>query len=319
MVSHLEAARRSKNDEYYTRYVDIEKELSNYPTQFEGKTVYCNCDNPFKSNFIKYFIRNLNRLGIKRLIATHYVSPDSGEQAYKADITSVDDTHDYSDDAIHYDRIFASPYNTLTESQGGGYGSPESLGLLKEADIVVTNPPFSLFRDFYPTLMDSGTQFLIVGPLHAVEYRSVFPTLQSQAVGAYAHGHGNNMWFEAGPQVEQDYRDTGILDKKYKIVDDVIMAHVIAVWFTTMGRSTTPPPLPLIKRFDPAEYPVYDECDAINVDRLADIPFDYNGVMGVPITIVTKWNPEQFEVLGTLDKTEVNGVRKFRRFLIRAL
>lgn len=291
--SNLSAAKRAKNDEFYTRLTDIEKELRHYRKHFHGKTVLCNCDDPFESNFFKYFVLNFNRLGLKKLITTCYVaSPIAGQQLslfglegggqrnkpYKAVVTKVYDvTGDGGVDMLDVAELFKSHENELAELQGDGdFRSEECLALLDEADIVVTNPPFSLFREYVATLMERKKKFIVIGSQNAITYKEIFPLLKD-----------DDIWLGSTHPKEFIQRDGTI--KKFGNI----------CWFTNLDIKKRHEELILVKRYaeHENEYPKYDNYDAIEVSKVAYIPLDYAGVMGVPITFLDKYNPDQFEIL----------------------
>lgn len=307
----MNAAARAKNDEFYTLLTDIEKEMRYYRKHFKGKTVLCNCDDPFESNFFKYFVLNFNRLGLKKLIATCYAtSPIAGQQLslfdvvgsdeeqcnkpYKAVVTKVYDvTGDGGVDMFDVAELFKTHENELTELEGDGdFRSKECLALLDEADIVVTNPPFSLFREYVATLMEHGKKFIIIGNSNAVTYKEVFPLIMQDRLwlGVTRSGTGS-MWFrimddfpvKSGQKVENGVR--------YQTIGN-------SAWFTNLDVKKRHEEMILVKRYTPEAYPHYDNYDAIEVSKVVDIPCDYAGVMGVPITFLGKYSPDQFEIIG---------------------
>ena len=307
----LRQANKNKKDEFYTQLTDIEKELRYYKKHFKNKTVFCNCDDPFESNFFKYFVLNFNRLGLKKLIATCYsgspivntqlslfdiVGDYETTKAYKAVVTSVyDKTGDGSIDMLDVVELFKSRENKLTELKGDGdFRSEECIELLKESDIVVTNPPFSLFREYVALLMDYKKKFLIIGNLGAYTYKEVFPLLMN-----------NQMW--AGPSIHSGDRAFYVPDY-YPLeaagcgVDEQTGRKYIRVkgvrWFTNLDIKQRHEELILVKRYNPDDYPKYCNYDAIDVSKTMDIPCDYAGEMGVPITFMDKYNPDQFEIIG---------------------
>ena len=310
----LSAANKAKQDEFYTQLTDIEKELRHYRQHFKGKTVLCNCDDPFESNFFKYFVLNFNRLGLKKLIATCYTgSPianqqlslfdilgesveNSEEKPYKAVVTTVyDKTGDGGVDMLDVAELFKSGENELTELKGDGdFRSPECLALMKEADIVVTNPPFSLFREYVATLVEHNKKFIIIGNINAVTYKEFFPLIMNDKtwIGPSVHS-GDRAFF-----VPDDYP----LEAAGCGVDEETGRKFIRVkgvrWFTNLDIKQRHEEMILVKRYNPNDYPKYDNYDAVNVDSTSDIPCDYAGVMGVPITFLDKYNPDQFEIIG---------------------
>lgn len=327
--SNLSAAVKAKKDEFYTQLTDIEKEMRHYKKHFKGKTVFCNCDDPFESNFFKYFVLNFNRLGLKKLIATCYFSsPIVGQQlqyhcdengqmsfsfgeestksegtkrAYKAIVTQVyDKTGDGAVDMIDVAELFVSGENQLTELKGDGdFRSEECLALLDESDIVVTNPPFSLFREFVTTLMKHKKKFIIIGNQNAITYKDFFPYLMNNEIWL-GNGFSGNVGFFSSP-----YEDIAT-SSQHKAG----MIRVSGVmWFTNLDIKKRHEQLILVKRYSPEDYLHYDNYDAINVDKTSDIPCDYAGVMGVPITFLDKYSPEQFEIVG-ISKTWFGAANK---------
>lgn len=318
----MSAAIKAKNDEFYTLLTDIEKEMRHYRKHFKGKTVLCNCDDPFESNFFKYFVLNFKRLGLKKLIATCYAtSPIAGQQLslfdvvggeeeqrnkpYKAVVTKVYDvTGDGGVDMFDVAELFKTHENELTELEGDGdFRSDECLALLDEADIVVTNPPFSLFREYVATLMEHDKKFIIIGNSNAITYKEVFPLIMQNKLwlGVTRSGTGS-MWFrimddfpvKSGQKVENGVR--------YQTIGN-------SAWFTNLDVKKRHEEMILVKRYTPDDYPHYDNYDAIEVSKILDIPLDYSGVMGVPITFLGKYNPDQFEIVG-ITKTWFGGASK---------
>ncbi len=304
----LNAASKAKKDEFYTQLTDIEKELRHYREHFRGKTVFCNCDDPFESNFFKYFVLNFNRLGLKKLIATCYTgspianqqlslfdilekTPENENKPYKAVVTTVyDKTGDGSVDMLDIAELFKSGENELTELQGDGdFRSPECLALLDEADIVVTNPPFSLFRAYVAVLVEHKKKFIIIGHQNALKYKEIFPLLKNNEIWL-GYGFQGNVAFFSSP-----YEDIAVSSQHKKG-----MIRVSGVmWFTNLDIRKRHEELILVKRYSPELYPSYVNYDGIDVSSVSDIPCDYPGNMGVPITIMEYYNPDQFELIGT--------------------
>ncbi|MET0011757.1 adenine-specific methyltransferase EcoRI family protein [Dehalococcoides mccartyi] len=320
-------ASAAKKDEFYTQLVDIEKELKHYKQQFRGKVVYCNCDDPFESNFFKYFAANFNALGLKKLVTTSYVkSPivggqlplfeveglkPSGKEPFKIEITEVPDID--GDGAISLDdviQLLKHNKNTATPLLGNGdFRSDECIELLQNVDIVVTNPPFSLFREYVTQLMNYNKKFLILGDQNAITYKEIFGYIKANKLWL-GYDNGGTKWF----QVPMDY-DIPTESRK-KIVHGVkyfSMGRIL--WFTNLDTVKRHEKLTLYKKYKPEEYPNYDEYNAINIDRSMDIPMDYTGVMGVPVTFVDKYNPEQFEIIG-IDRYVEDNPNYGRRFTI---
>lgn len=252
--SNLHNAKKAKNDEFYTQLTDIEKELKHYKSHFEGKTVFLNCDDPESSNFWEYFKLNFEHLKLKKLISTHY---DATQPTYKLEMTK--------------DGVVKTPL-----VGNGDFRNAECIELLKESDIVVTNPPFSLFREYVAQLMEYEKKFLIVGNVANVNYKNIFPLFKN-----------NKVWF--GFQY-------GVMS--FMKPDKTTQKFGNIGWFTNLDVSKRHQDLILYRKYDPVKYPKYDNYDAINVDKVSDIPEDYYGVMGVPVTFFDKYNPDQFEIIG---------------------
>lgn len=334
---NLHRASAAKKDEFYTQLIDIEKELKHYKNQFRGKVVYCNCDDPFESNFFKYFAAKFNELGLKKLITTSYVkSPivggqlplfeveglkPTGKEPFKIEIKKVPDIN--KDGAINLDdveHLLKHDKNTATPLKGNGdFRSDECIELLKQADIVVTNPPFSLFREYVAQLTEQKKKFLILGQQGAIIYKEFLPLVKENKVWL-GYDNGGTKWF----QVPMDY-DIPTESRK-KIVNGVKYFSMGSVnWYTNLYVSKRHNEFTMYKKYSPKEYPKYDNYDAINVNRYIDIPKDYNGAMGVPITFLDKHNPDQFEIIG-LDRYTgehgdkdftIKGKLLFRRLLIK--
>lgn len=311
-VDTLVSAKKNKTDEYYTQLNDIEQELKHYKDQFQNKVIFCNCDDPFESNFFKFFAMNFNYLGIKKLIATCYGgSPIMGEQlslfdvapikfeieggkpAYKIEITKVDDANgDGATDLSDVEYLLKNKKNALTLLNGNGdFRSEECIELLKQADVVVTNPPFSLFREYVSQLVEYEKKFIIIGNKNSINYRDVFRLMAEEKLWLGYRNINDDMWFI----VPRDY-------KYEKIIDGLRLKHIMGCWFTNLDTTKRHEKMKFYKSYSPAEYSKYDNYDAINVDKVANIPGDYYGIMGVPITFLDKYNPEQFEILGLSQK-----------------
>ena len=280
--AHFYKARNEKNDEFYTKLVDVSKEVMHYRDHFKDKTVICNCDDPKWSAFWEYFHLNFADLGLKKLISTHY---DENNPTYRMEYTGGDDND--------------IEVGIKTPLEGNGdFRNRECLDLLDEADVVVTNPPFSLFRDFVAVLMEREKKFLIIGNKNAVSYKDFFPLLKN-----------GDVWIGHSYPSEFDTPNGGTKN-----------LLGLCCWFTNLGIAKCNEKLVLRKKYDPEEYPRYDNYDAINVNKIADIPMDYDGVMGVPITFMEKYNPDQFEIIGLLKPKDrvLDGKCKYPRILIRA-
>lgn len=341
--NNLQAARNAKYDEFYTRLEDIERELAHYTEHFRGKSVFLNCDDPYESNFFKYFAMSFNHLGLKKLVAVSYSgSPIVGEQLalfeiaglsgerdkkdpYKVVITEVPDlNNDGAIDMLDIDHLVKTDANTIAPLQGSGdFRSSESVELLKEADIVVTNPPFSLFRDFVAQLFEHDKKFLILGNINTGTSKELWPLIETNKMwlGVTRTGTGQ-MWFRVTADAP---------DKTGQKVEEGVRYQTIgnSAWFTNLDHKRRHNKLSLFRRYrdDVSQYPTYDDYPAINVDNVVDIPLDYPGVMGVPITFLGKHNPQQFELVG-IDRYvkdnphfghrfKIAGREKFARVLIR--
>lgn len=340
----LNKAGQAKKDEFYTQLVDIEKELKHYKDQFRGKVVYCNCDDPFESNFFKYFAGNFNALGIKRLIATSYkpspiantqiglfgdvevLEAPKGRPKVTANKFIINEVHDLDGDGAFdlrdiAEQLKANKNNEWSPMNGeGDFRSEESIELLKQADIVVTNPPFSLFREYVAQLMEYDKKFLILGDQNAVTYKETFGYIKDDKLWL-GYDNGGTKWF----QVPMDY---DIPTESRKKVENGIKYFSMGriMWFTNLETTKRNESIVLYKKYSPEEFPKYDNYDVINVDKVSDIPMDYDGVMGVPITFVDKYNPEQFEILGIANSarwigyecyTIIEGRKIYNRILIK--
>jgi modification methylase ecoRI len=310
--SGLSNATKAKKDEFYTQLTDIEKEMRYYRAHFKGKTVFCNCDDPFESNFFKYFVLNFNKLELKKLIATCYAtSPIANQQLtlfdviggeeenrdkpYKAIVTTVyDKTGDGGVDMFDVAELFKSGENELTELAGDGdFRSKECLELLDEADIVVTNPPFSLFRDYVATLMEHKKKFIIIGNVNAITYKEVFPLIMNNKIWIGASIHSGDRAFYVPDDYPLNASGCGVDADGRKFI------RVKGVrWWTNIDYRQRHEELILVKKYSTENYSSYDNYDGINVDATSDIPCDYAGMMGVPITFLDKYSPDQFEILG---------------------
>ena len=293
---NLNKAKAAKNDEFYTRLEDIEKELKHYTEHFKGKVVYCNCDDANRSNFFKYFSTNFQKLGLKKLITSGLKEDGTGVVAIQK-----------GDDIDIYDG-------------NGDFRSEECIEFLKEADIVVTNPPFSLFREYVAQLMQYGKKFLIIGNGNAVTYKEIFPYIKDNKmwIGA-SKGIGGKFSFI----VPNDY------DNKFVYEENGVRLGQInsACWFTNLEHNKRNEELILYKHYNPTEYPKYENADAIEVSKVAEIPMGYEGVCGVPISFLDKYCPNQFEIIGIANSagyigdfpclTIIDGKRIYNRILIR--
>ena len=294
---NLNQAKREKNDEFYTQLSDIENELRHYSDHFRGKIVYCNCDDPRLSNFFHYFSYNFERLGLKKLITA----------CYKNQTLDMFSRHD-SERAIWLEyngntkggRVPNVEDIGIRELEGDGdFRSVECIELLKQADIVVTNPPFSLFREYVAQLMECGKKFLVIGSMNGVKYREIFPLIKDNRMWLGVTPKGQDMLFDVPTGYAQELVATAKEGSAYRVVEGVIKGRLgNAAWFTNLDHKKRHEDLILYKRYSPEEYPKYGNYDAINVDKTAEIPMDWHGLMGVPITFLDKHNPEQFEIIG---------------------
>ena len=331
--SNLQQANKAKQDEFYTQLSDIEKELRHYKKHFKDKTVFCNCDDPYESNFFKYFAMNFNFLGLKKLIATCYDhSPFAGNElplfeiknnktAYKIEISEVtDENGDGAIDLADVELLIKNHKNTLTTLKGNGdFRSAECIELLQQADIVVTNPPFSLFREYVAQLIRYDKKFLIIGNKNAITYKEIFPLIKENRLWIGLTIRSGDREFRVPGNYTTRSASLRIDEKGNKYIK-VPGVH----WFTNLDYPQRHEDLVLYKHYTTEEYPRYDNYDAINVDKTTDIPYDYDGVMGVPITFLDKYNPEQFEIIGneyslSIEKGRgyINGKRMYSRIFIR--
>lgn len=316
----LKTAKRNKQDEFYTQRHDIEKELSHYTEHFRNKIVYCNCDDPYVSEFFRYFSTNFEYLDLKKLITTCYksrtfdmFSQHNQEQAIRLEYIGDQDGNLRPD----ADEINCTPLNG-----DGDFRSPECIEILKQADIVCTNPPFSLFREYVAQLMEYNKKFLIIGNMNATAYNEIFPLIRD-----------GKMWY--GPSIKSGDREFGIpdhypLDAAGTRIDEEGKKYIRVKgvrWFTNLDYPQRYEDLILIKQYNPVDYPKYDNYDAINVNKTLDIPANYGEPMGVPVSFLDKHNPEQFDILGHMTSTKitesnfgypyVNGKKKFARIIIK--
>ena len=324
----LHAAKTGKQDEFYTQYVDIQKEVEAYlefaPDTFRGKIVYCNCDDPFESNFFKYFAANFKRLGLKKLVTTSYDgSPIAGAQltlgeydegngkrqkpkATAVEIEEVKDVNGGGATGIENVKLFLkrNPHTRTRLAGGGDFRSPECIALLKQSDIVATNPPFSLFREYVAQLVEHGKKFLIIGPKNAITYKEIFPLIKDTKLWIGSGFANGNAYFSIPADAGREFAD-GVYDANTGLVKFRNVG-----WFTNLDHGRRHQKLPLMTvednlRFSKhkeingkAAYDRYDNFNAIEVPFTDAIPSDYDGMMGVPVTFLDKYNPEQFEILG---------------------
>ncbi len=336
--NNLHKAKDAKKDEFYTQLSDIERELRHYERHFKNKVVYCNCDDPYESNFFKYFVINFNYLGLKKLIATCYMgSPiantllslfdDESEEnkttrvPHKIEITEIPDmNNDGVIDLADVELLLASNKNHLTRLKGDGdFRSKECIELLKESDIVVTNPPFSLFREYVAQLVNNNKKFLIIGNINAITYKEIFKLIkEDKAWLGINMGRGISGFIV--PNHYKLYGTETCIDSS----GNRIISPNNCLWLTNLDTSKRHEDIPLSKTYlgNENEYPKFDNYNAINVNKTKDIPMDYDGAMGVPITFLHKFNPEQFEVIkfrkGNDDKDlSIDGKCPYFRILIK--
>lgn len=327
MNEGLGAAKSAKKDEFYTQYIDIQKEVEAYlefdPDTFRNKVVYCNCDDPFESNFFKYFAANFNRLGLKKLISTSYDgSPVAGEQLRFGDgsttqgarphaealLIEIEEVIDLNNDGatdIEDVRLFLeqNPHKRAPLKGGGDFRSPECVALLKQADIIVTNPPFSLFRDYVAQLVEHEKKFLIIGNFNAVTYKEIFPLIMANKIWLGETIHSGDREFRVPESYPLEAAGFRVDDEGNRYI------RVKGVrWYTNLDHGRRHEPLSLMTvadnlRFSPnlkdmSAYEKFDNYDAIEIGSYKEIPSDYTGLMGVPITFLDKYNPDQFEIVG---------------------
>lgn len=309
---NLNAAKVAKKDEFYTQLSDIERELQHYWQHFRDKVVLCNCDDPYESNFFKYFALRFNQLGLKKLICTCYNgSPVQGQElllhfegfddeptkiAYKVEITEVKDMNgDGAVDLSDVRYLLQNDKNVMSTLKTGDFRSKECIELLKEADIVVTNPPFSLFREYIGQLMEYKKKFLIIGSQKSIGCKEIFPLFQENKIW---WGYG---FKGAAAHFFSPYEDTATAGDHKK---DMIRVSGVT-WFTNLEIPKRSEEMDLVCRYSPDEYPRYENYNAIEVGKTTDIPFDYPGIMGVPITFLDKYCPDQFDIVGSNSSTDL--------------
>lgn len=290
----LTGAKKAKKDEFYTQLADIEAELKHYRGHFVGKTVLCNCDDPRMSNFFYYFVLNFHFLGLKKLITTCYKNQNPDLCSENISEQAVYLVYEGEDIGIPPNPTIAGLVRPLEGD--GDFRSKECIAFLEEADIVVTNPPFSLFREYVAQLIKYDKKFIIIGNINAVTYKEIFPLIQRDQVWLGPSIHSGDREFEipSSYPLEAAGSRTDDEGRRYIRVKGVR-------WFTNLDFPQRHEELTLYKKYSPEGYPHYDNYDAINVDKVADIPCDYDGVMGVPITYLDKHNPDQFEILDAND------------------
>lgn len=323
--SGLHTAKRNKKDEFYTQIVDIERELQHYRSHFKGKVVYCNCDDPYVSAFFEYFTKNFEFFGLKKLITTCYksqrmdqFSKNDSEEAIKLEYTGGAQNSLPTPDDIG-----------VTPLKGDGdFRSRECIDILKEADIVVTNPPFSLFSEYVAQLVGFDKKFIIIGHQNSITYKNVFPFIKENRMWL-GYGFKRNMAHFIAPHYDDTASDADHREGMIRVSG--------VVWYTNLDHKKRHEEMILVQRYhgNKAAYPRYDNYDAIEVSKTQDIPLDYDGAMGVPITFLTKYNPDQFEIIGATEsegagfssglwkpesgvaQAAINGKRVYKRLFIR--
>jgi len=368
-IKNLKKARKAKNDEFYTQYIDIQKEIEKYldynPNTFRNKVVYCNCDDPFESNFFRYFVLNFNKLGLKQLITTSYkpspvantqlqlfgddktLPKSKGRPKITANKFIINEVHDIDEDGEFNlkdvsKQLKANKHNEWTPLEGDGdFRSDECIGLLKQSDIVVTNPPFSLFREYVKKLFDGNKKFLIIGNINCLTYREIFQKIKEDRAWL---GNGMGRWISGFivPASYELYGSEARIDEN----GNRIVATNNCLWLTNLDHGRRHQPLPLMTMAENLKYSKhkeikgkksydkYDNYNAIEIPFTDAIPSDYKGVMGVPVTFLDKYNPDQFEILGNsnvrgererlmnnvksaTDCTYINGKPQYARILIK--
>lgn len=338
--TNLTTAKKAKNDEFYTQYTDIQKEIEAYleynPNTFRDKVVYCNCDDPFESNFFRYFVLNFNKLGLKQLITTSYkpspvantqlglfgddetLAKSKGRPKINANKFIINEVHDIDGDGEFNlkdvaKQLRANEHNEWAPLDGDGdFRSPECVELLKQSDIVVTNPPFSLFREYVAQLAEHKKKFLIIGSMNAIMYKEIFPLIKDNKMWLGNKTSSQQMFLEAPKEYTEKVMASKPHGMWWRIVDGkpLIGIHT-ALWFTNLDHGRRHQPLQLQTMADNLKfskhkeikgkktYDKYDNYDAIEVPFTDSIPGDYDGAMGVPISFLDKYSPEQFEIIGT--------------------
>ncbi|ASJ97399.1 adenine-specific methyltransferase EcoRI family protein [Shewanella marisflavi] len=325
--SGLQSAKRNKKDEFYTQLVDVERELRHYRNHFKDKVVYCNCDDPYVSAFFEYFTKNFEFLGLKKLVTTCYKSQ-------KVDLFSQND----SEQATKLEYLGGAKNSLPTPDDigvtilkgDGDFRSQECIEILKEADVVVTNPPFSLFSEYVAQLASLDKKFIIIGHQNAITYKEVFPVIKSNRMWL-GYGFKRNMAHFIAPHYEDTASDADHKEGMIRVSG--------VVWYTSLDHNKRHEEMILVQRYSGNEedYPKYDNYNAIEVSRTQNIPMDYAGFMGVPITFLTKYNPEQFEIVGATEsegkgfsnglwnpesgvaQAMINGKKVYKRLFIRNL
>lgn len=313
----LRKAKKNKNDEFYTQMIDIERELEHYKNQFKGKVVYCNCDDPTKSNFYKFFAKNFHNLGIKKLISSCYVKNDINIFNFKKNNLINGFYYEYT--GKKEETLIPTKDDVIFFNGDGDFRSQESIELLKSADVVVTNPPFSLFREHIDQIIKYNKEFLVIGNINAITYKNISNLIQNNDIWLGVNMGRSISGFIVPEHYELYGTETRIDDDGNRII-----STNNNLWLTNLDNKKRYTDIILTQTYEGNEdkYPKYDNYDGINVNRILDIPRDYKGAMGVPITFLYKFNPDQFEIIkfrkGNDNKDlSVNGKCPYFRILVR--
>ncbi|WP_297809991.1 adenine-specific methyltransferase EcoRI family protein [uncultured Finegoldia sp.] len=288
----LRKAKKNKNDEFYTQMVDIQRELEYYTNQFNSKIVYCNCDDPTRSNFYKFFAENFHKLGLKKLISSCYVENEINLLNFNKKHFASGFYYEYT--GKKEEKLIPTKYDLIPFRGDGDFRSQESIELLKKSDVVVTNPPFSLFREHIEQIMKYDKEFLVIGNINAITYKSIFNLIQHNKAWM-----GVNMGRGISGFIVPEYYELYGTETKIDDEGNRIISTNNNLWLTNLDNEKRHTDIPLTQTYNGNEtmYPKYDNYDGINVNKTVDIPKDYNGAMGVPITFLHKFNPEQFEII----------------------
>lgn len=307
---NLNAAKEAKKDEFYTQLEDINNELRHYREHFRGKTVLCNCDDPRVSNFFTYFAYNFEFLGLKRLITTCYKNQDMDLFSQNKSEQAIYLIYDGDKNGNHVPDAEEIGIHPLKGD--GDFRSKECIELLKQADIVVTNPPFSLFREYVAQLIEYDKKFLIIGNKNAIHYKEIFPFIKSNKIWVGCTPMSQDLLFEWPKEQQEEALAGGKNGSKFRIINGKVFGRSPSIWFTNLDIKKRHEDMILYKRYTPDEYPQYDNYNAIDVRKVEEIPCDYDGIMGVPDTFLDKFNPDQFEIigLGSGDLAKQAGVTK---------
>ena len=292
--ANLSNAKRAKNDEFYTQLSDIENELKHYKNHFAGKVVYCNCDDARESNFFRFFQKKFNDYGLKKLITTSYNENGHGSVLV------------YEGDTNGNGKLDDSEVKVSELKGNGDFRSEECIELLKESDIVVTNPPFSLFREYIATLVQYNKKFLVIGNQNAITYKEIFPLIKE-----------NKLW--TGNNMVKTFRVPQVTNKNCEVLPngEIIAKFGSICWFTNLDIKKRHEEIILYKSYNEEEFPKYDNYDAIEVSKVCEIPKDYDGVMGVPITFLYRYNPSQFEIVDPRGFTDIERLKLKNSMLIK--